>query len=96
MDKCLIPTALKSNKYLSNVHKIGGTHVQLMNNHYAKLNIKGWKLFELHFTQTRHHLSILRKKCPVSTPVKNEKVVIKCAQNGKLTSSIFEQSLCKV
>ena len=29
--------SLKIRKYLSNVHKIGGAHVQCMNNHYAKL-----------------------------------------------------------
>ena len=27
---------LKIRKYLSNVHKIRGAHVQCMNNHYAK------------------------------------------------------------
>ena len=30
------PTDLKIRKYLSNLHKIGGAHVQCMNNQYAK------------------------------------------------------------
>ena len=33
------PTALKNIKK-NNVHKIRGAHVQCMNNHYVKLNIK--------------------------------------------------------
>ena len=37
-----------------------------------------------------------RKKCLSSTPVKNEKIFIKCAQNGRCTSSMYEQSLGKV
>ena len=35
----------------------------------------------------------LVEKCLSSTPVKNEKISIKCAQNGRCTSSICEQPL---
>ena len=62
MEKCLSSTPLKKKrKYLSNVYKIGGAHLQCVNNHYAKFQYTGleWKLLELHITQTRHHLSIL-------------------------------------
>ena len=37
-----------------------------------------------------------RKKCLSSTPVKNKKIFIKCAQNRRCTFSMCEQSLCKV
>ena len=30
-------------KYLSNVHKIGGAHLQCVNNYYAKFEYKGMK-----------------------------------------------------
>ena len=36
MDKISSSTGVKIRKYLSNVHKIEGAHVQCMNNHYAK------------------------------------------------------------
>ena len=36
------------------------------------------------------------KKCLSSTPIKNEKKIEKCAQNRRCTSSMCEQSLCKV
>ena len=39
--KCLSSTPVKIGKYLSNVHKIGGAHLQRMNNHYAKFQYKG-------------------------------------------------------
>ena len=45
-------------KYLSNVHKIGGAHLQYVNNHLAKFEYKGMKLLELHITQTRHPKSV--------------------------------------
>ena len=38
------------------------------------LNNKEWKLFELHITQTRHHLSILNRKM-----IKIPKIFVKCA-----------------
>ena len=39
--KCLSSTALKTRKYLLNVHKMGGAHHQCVNNHYAKFEYKG-------------------------------------------------------
>ena len=36
-------TALKIQNYLSNVHLIGGAHLQCMNNHNAKFEYKGMK-----------------------------------------------------
>ena len=48
----------KMRKYSWNVLKIGGAHFQCVNNHYAKLNIKKWKLLELQITQTRHPKSV--------------------------------------
>ena len=66
------------------MHKIGGTHLQCVNNHYAMFEYKGMKTV----TQSRHPLSISDgKKVVSSTPVKNEKIFMKCAQNGRCTSS---------
>ena len=36
-----VNTPKKLRKYLSNVHKIEGAHLQCLNNHYANLNVKG-------------------------------------------------------
>ena len=55
------------------------------------LNIK-----ELQITQTRHPLLISDGKGLSSTPVENEKIFIKCAQKGKCTSSMCEQSNAKL
>ena len=96
--KCLSSTALKIRNYLSNVHKIKGTHVQCMNNVFAKLDIKEWKLLNLlQITQTRHHLIILG--CLSSRSAKKKKMkkkIMKCAKNKRWISSMFEQSICKV
>ena len=37
----------KYNKILSNVHKIGGTHLQCVNTHYAKFEYKEMKTVEV-------------------------------------------------
>ena len=34
---------LEISKYLSYVHKVGGAHLQCVNNHYAKFEYKGMK-----------------------------------------------------
>ena len=36
------------------------------------------------------------ENCLSSKPLKNEKIVMKCVQNIRCTSSICEKSLCKV
>ena len=41
--KCLSSTSVKMLKYLLNVHKIGGVHLQCVNSHYAKFEYKGMK-----------------------------------------------------
>ena len=97
LKKCLSSTPVKMLKYLSTVHKIGSAHLQCMNNHYAKFEYKGMKTIWItdytSLTPTTHYGW---KKCLSSTPVKNEKIFIKCAQNSRCTSSMCEQSLCKV
>ena len=60
------------------------------------LNIKEWKLFELQIKQTWHTLRILNGKMFKFNTHKNEKICIKCAQNRKWTSSMYEQSLGKI
>ena len=42
--KCLSSTPVKNEKiFISNVHIIGGAHLQYVNNHYAKFRYKGMK-----------------------------------------------------
>ena len=38
--KCLSSTPVKNGKYLLNVHKMEGAHLQCENNHYAKFEYK--------------------------------------------------------
>ena len=45
IEKCLSPTPQKMRKYLSNVHKIRRAHLQYVNSHYAKFEIKGNESF---------------------------------------------------
>ena len=42
-EKMSLLNTSKMRKYLSNVHKMGGAHLQCMNNHYAKFEYKGMK-----------------------------------------------------
>ena len=59
-----------------------------MNNHYAKFEYKRMKTVGATDYTNQTPLGIWDgKKCPSSTPVKNEKILIKCAQNGRCTSS---------
>ena len=87
----------KNNKILSNVCKIGGAHLQLVNNHYAKFECKEMKTKgvtdDTNQTAPKH---FDWKKGVSSTPLKNEKVLIKCAQKRRCTYSMCEQSLCNV
>ena len=49
------------------MHKIGGAHLQCVNNHYAKFEYKGMNTVGFQITQTRHPLSISDgKKCPTT------------------------------
>ena len=79
------------------MHKIRGAHLQCVNNHYAKFEYKrneNYLSYRLHKPDTPMHFG--RKKYLSSTPVKNKKIFIKCAQNRRCTSSIYEQSWGKV
>ena len=84
-------------KKIMKCKKIGGAHLQCMDNHYAKFEYKGMKTVGVtYYTNMTPPMQFGRKKCPSSKPVKNEKIFIKCAQNGRCTSSMYEQSLGKV
>ena len=50
--------------------------------------------YRLHKPDTHYALRI--EKSLSSTPLKHEKIFIKCAKNRRCTSSIYEQSLGKV
>ena len=68
-----------------------------MNNYYAKFEYKGMKTVRVtDYTNLTPPMHFEGKKCLSSTPVKNEKIFIKCAQNRRCTSSMCEQSLCTV
>ena len=69
--KCLSPTPVKMRKYLTNVHKIEGAHLQCMINHYGKFEYKGISLVVVtdHTNQTLpSHFGW--GKCLSPTPVK--------------------------
>ena len=56
-------TALEMRKYLSGVHKIVGTHVQRINNHFAKYEYKQTKTIGVtDYTKLDTILSILNGK----------------------------------
>ena len=79
------------------MHKIGGAHLLCVNNHYAKFEYKGMKTVGVtDYTNLTPSMHFGWKKCLSSTPVKIEKIFIKCAQNRRCTSSMYEQSLGKV
>ena len=68
-----------------------------MNNHYAKIEYKGMKTVgDTDNTNNTPPTHLGWKKCLSSTPVKNVKIFIKCAQNSWCTSSMYKQSLGKV
>ena len=76
---------------------MGGANLQCVNNHHAKFeNIGIDTVGVTDYTNEEPPKRFRWKKCLSSTPVKNEKIFIKCAQNRRCTSSMCEQSLCKV
>ena len=95
--KCLSSRPQKWRKKSWNVHKIVGAHLQCIDNHYAKIWYKGMKTVGVtdctNQTPPKH---FGWKKCLNSTHIMNEKIFIKCAQNRRCTSSMYEQSLGKV
>ena len=76
-------------KYSRNVHKIEGVHLLYVNNHYAKFEFKEIKSVGVtdytNQTPSKYHVLIQH-------PRKNEKIIMKCAQNRRCTSSMCEQS----
>ena len=94
--KCLSSTPVEIRKYLSSVHKKQGAHVQCMNNQYAKFEYnrnENYLSYRLHKLDTPYAFWV--GKCLSSTPIKNEKIFTKCAQNRRCTSLMYEQSLGK-
>ena len=75
-------------KYLSNVHKMMDAHLQCVNNHNAKFKYKGMKsVGATDYTNQTPSKHFGGKKCPSSTPLINEKILVKCAQNRWFTFS---------
>ena len=63
MEKMSKFSTRKIRKYLSNVHKLRGTHLQCMNNHYAKLECKGMKtMLVTDYTNMTPHMHFRWKK----------------------------------
>ena len=74
---------------------MGGAHLQCVNNHSAKFEYKGMKTVRVTDYTNKASLSISdRIECVSSTPFKN--MSIKCVQNERCISPMWEQSLCKV
>ena len=92
----LFYTPQKMRKYLSNVHKIEGAHLQRVKNHYAKFEYIGLETFGVtDYTNQTPSKHFGWKKCLSSTPPMNEKIFMKCAQNRKCTSSMCEHHYTK-
>ena len=68
------------NEKKNEMYKIGGEHLQCMNNHYAKFEYKGMKTVRVtDYTNQTPPTHFWWKICLSSTPVKYEKIFIKCA-----------------
>ena len=79
------------------MHKIGGAHLQCVNNHYVKYEYKGMDTVGVtDYTNYAPPKHFGWKNCLSPTPLKNEKKIMKRAQNRRCTSSICVQSLGKV
>ena len=82
-------------KYSWNVRKIRYAHLQSY--HHEKFSYRGMKTVGVtDYTNYTPQAISKWKKNLSSTPVKNEKIFIKCTQNKRCTSSMCNQSLCKV
>ena len=61
----------------------------------CKVEYKGMKTDGItDYTNQTHPKHFGWKKCLSSTPLKNNKIFVKCAQNGKCKSPLRKQSLC--
>ena len=97
LKKCLSSTPLKNEKIFMKCAQNKSAHLQCMNNHYAKFEYKGTKSVGVtDYTNQAPPKHFGWKKCLSSTPLKNEKIFMKCAQNIRCTSSMCEKSSCKV
>ena len=97
--KCLSSRPPKMKNKIMKCYKIGGAQFQCMNNHYAKFEYRGRKTVGVpdYTNQTPPHPFAFRIETLLSSkPVINVKIFIKCAQNKSCTSSMCDQSLCKV
>ena len=73
-----------------------GAHLQCVNNHYAKFKYKEMKTVGVaDYTNQTSSKHFWMEICLSSTPLKIEKIFMKCAQDKRCTFSICEQSLCK-
>ena len=79
--------------HLLNVHKIGGAHLQCVNNHYAKYEYKGMNTVGV--TDYTNLTPFRTEKMSKFNIRKNVKIFIKCAYIWRCTSSMYEQSLGK-
>ena len=63
-------------KYLSNVHKIGGTHLKCVNNEYTKFEYKGMKdVGVTDYTNQTPSTHFGWNKCLSPTPLKNGNIL---------------------
>ena len=71
--------------------------VHIFNVYYARFEYKGMKTVGVtDYTNQTPSTDFRWKKCLSPTPLKNENIFIKWAQNRRCTSSICEQPVCKV
>ena len=78
-------------------HKIRGAHLQCVNNHYSKFEYKVMNTVGVtDYTNLASPKHFRWKKYLSSTPVKNEKKIMKRVQYKRCTFSMCEQLLCEV
>ena len=66
------------------MYKIGGAHLQCVNNHYARFAYKRMKTVGVtDYTNQTPTTHVRQKNVICSSPIKNEIIFIKCAQNGR-------------
>ena len=78
------------------MHKIGGAHLQCVNNHYATFDYKESKTIGVKDYTNQTPSKHFEQKNVQAQPPKNEKIVIICAINRRCTFSMCEQALYEV
>ena len=78
------------------MHIMGAAHFLCMNNQYEKFEYKGMRTVGVADYTNQTPPTFWDGKMSMSNTYKKKKIFIKWAENGRCTSFICEQPLCKV